>query len=279
MNTQLAPITGTAAGVPFLAVPPSSGRKDAPVVVAWHLLDPPRTEVAFAAALPLDGLDAWRIYLGLPMTGARLPAGGEDEIMRLGYEDAVRNLFGPISVQALAEFPAALAELRTRLGIAGGPLALLGGSHGAAVAQLAALEAGLPVDAIVLVSPVVQLRQVVAANERLYGIEYPWGPESLEVARRLDFLSRADEFAAVGQPAVLLVAGGEDAPEIVEPARQLSAALAERYDDPARAAVVIVDGMPHALADGPGIEPEPQNANAAAVDRLAVEWLRRHLAG
>ena len=48
------PVTGVAAGVPFLAVPPESGpHADAPVVVAWHLLDPPRTEAALAASLPL----------------------------------------------------------------------------------------------------------------------------------------------------------------------------------------------------------------------------------
>jgi hypothetical protein len=56
-----------AAGVPFVAVPPETGpRPAAPAVVAWHLQDAPRTEAAFAAALPLAGLDAWRIYLGCP---------------------------------------------------------------------------------------------------------------------------------------------------------------------------------------------------------------------
>jgi len=282
VNTQLESVTGTAAGVPFLAVPPASGRTDAPVVVAWHLLDPPRTEAAFASALPLDGLDAWRIYLGLPMTGARLPEGGDDEIMRLGYEDAVLNLFGPISDQAAAEFPAALAALRERFGIAEGPVGLLGGSHGSAVAQLVLLEsapaAGVRVDAAVLVSPIAQLRQLIAGNERRYGVQYDWSEKSLEVAGRLDFVARAAEFAGVGQPAVRLIAGGEDAPEILEPAQQLRSALAEGYDDPARVDVVVVDGMGHELAAEPGIEPEPQNADAAAVDRHAVDWLRRYLA-
>src|SRR5690606_13993047 len=56
---------GVAAGVPYLLLPPALGRGGAPIVIGWHLLDPPRTEAAFAAALPLDGLDAWRLYLGL----------------------------------------------------------------------------------------------------------------------------------------------------------------------------------------------------------------------
>jgi hypothetical protein len=63
-------IAGVAAGVPYVALPPAGGaRPDAPVVVAWHLLDAPRTEAAFAAAVPLTGLDAWKIYFGLPMSG------------------------------------------------------------------------------------------------------------------------------------------------------------------------------------------------------------------
>ncbi|MBD0323466.1 MAG: alpha/beta hydrolase, partial [Aldersonia sp.] len=140
------PITGVAAGVPYLAAPPTGGaRPDAPVVVGWHLLDPPRTESAFAAAVPLAGLDAWRIYLGLPLSGSRgLPP---EEIMRLGYEDVVANLYEPIAFGALAEFPSALAELRRILRLESGPLGVFGGSMGAAVALLVLLESDVDVDA------------------------------------------------------------------------------------------------------------------------------------
>jgi hypothetical protein len=42
--------SGIAAGVPFVAAPPDGGpRRDAPAVVAWHLLDSPRTPEALAA--------------------------------------------------------------------------------------------------------------------------------------------------------------------------------------------------------------------------------------
>src|SRR6266567_2166224 len=137
MMPDASPIAGTAAGVPYIAVPPSSGRSaDAPVVVAWHLMDPPRTEAAFAAALPLDGLDAWRIYLGLPMCGSRTPPDGQDELMRLGYEDAVLNIQGPVAAQAEREFGPALDGLHRELGIGSRPIGLLGGSMGAAVAPL-----------------------------------------------------------------------------------------------------------------------------------------------
>ncbi|GLZ47289.1 hypothetical protein Acsp06_34740 [Actinomycetospora sp. NBRC 106375] len=55
--------------MPYVLRAPAGRRTDAPVVVGWHLMDAPRSEAAFAAVLPLDGLDAWRIYLGLPEMG------------------------------------------------------------------------------------------------------------------------------------------------------------------------------------------------------------------
>ncbi len=51
-------------------------------MVVLHLMDPPRSEAAMAAALPLAGVPAWRAYLGLPMFGARMPPGGQEEFMR-----------------------------------------------------------------------------------------------------------------------------------------------------------------------------------------------------
>jgi pimeloyl-ACP methyl ester carboxylesterase len=271
--------TGVAAGVPFVAVPPSEGaRASAPVVLAWHLLDPPRTERALAAALPLRGLDAWRVYLGLPLSGSRLPAGGPDELMRLGYEDAVMNIHAPVAYGAAEELAPAFAELRERLLLGDGPVGVMGGSSGAAVAQLVLAESDLDVRAAVLVSPVVRLRGAVGAMERRFGVTYPWSEESNAIADRLDFVARAPEIARRNDPAVLLVVGDEDDPEFHEDAAELQAALARAGGGEDRARVVTVPGMPHALAEEPGVDPAPQTPHAAAVDRLAVDWLDRHLA-
>ena len=260
-------IAGHAAGVPFLALAPAGGaRADAPVVLAWHLADPPRTEAAFAVAVPLDGLDAWRIYLGLPLYGTRLPEGGMDEIMRLASEDVVLNLHGPTAEGAAREAGPALAELRERLGLGDGPLGVLGGSIGAAAAQLVMAESGLQVAAAVLVSPLIRLRDAVAAGERRYQFGYTWSPASEAVADRLDFVARAGELAGVP---TLLVVGEEDDEGFIAAARELAAARG------ADAELALIAGMGHALAEEPGIDQTP---HAAQADRRATDWFARHLA-
>lgn len=254
--------TGTAAGVPYVLVPPTTRRPGAPVVLAWHLMDAPRTERAFAAALPLDGLDAWRVYLGLPMTGSRSP--GVAELQQRGRDDAVLRIYGPVAEQALAEVRPVLDALRPTVG--DGPLALVGGSMGAAVVQLVLAEAELDVAAVVLVSPLVQLRPVIERAAATYGMTYTWTAASTAVADRLDFVARAGELRAP----VLAVVGAED----TEPFHTSAGALVAGLDG---AELVIVDGMAHALAVEPGVEPAPQTEHAAVVDAHAVAWLRRHL--
>jgi hypothetical protein len=273
-------VIGTAAGVPFIAVPPTTRRPDAPVVAIWHLLDPPSTEAAMAAALPLVGVNAWRIYLGLPLTGARLPEGGFDELMRRGYEDAVRLLHGPIVTGGAEEFPAAYAELAERFGFGEGPLAVVGGSAGAGVAGLVLVEGRIPVSAAVLISPLLDLRLAVAAAERRFGVTYPWTPEGEAIADRLDIAGRAGAIASThGHPAILSIVGADDDAEFHEAAAGVRDALACVAPDPERLGIEVVSGMGHAFAEAPGVDAAPQTRDAIEVDRLASVWLRRHVPG
>src|SRR2546430_17434869 len=78
-----APLTGVAAGVPYVALRPARGRRRAPCVVAWHQLDPPLTGPAIAAPLPLAPLAAPRAVPRPPMT--RRP--GPDGVARLRGPD------------------------------------------------------------------------------------------------------------------------------------------------------------------------------------------------
>jgi hypothetical protein len=269
-------ITGTAAGVPFTALPPRDDAVHAGLVVIWHLLDPPRTDSAMAAALPMYALPAWRLYLGLPMTGRRLPAGGFEEIMRLGEDDGVLNLLGPILSQAADEAPAAVAAVRTQLGIADGPIGVAGGSLGGGVAMEVIAARVLPVSAAALVNPLVRVPGAVAAIERVSDIHYEWTDASRAVANRFDFLRRATEIATA-EPALLVISGDDDHAELRADAVALERELVSRYRDPSCVRLHRVPAMPHHLAEPPGVEPAPQNVHAAAVDAAFTSWFTEHL--
>ena len=213
MSYQNAAVSGVAAGVPYVALPPGErgdGQVPAPLIIAWHLNDPPRSAAAMAAALPLAAVTAWRVYLDLPMHGRRQLPGGLEEFMAL--------------------------------------------------------------------SPVIQLAEVIAANERRFGVSYPWSGASRAVAARLDFISRAGEIAArAPQPAILLITGASDDPAFPLQAQRLQAELRRRYSDPQRVGLTSIPGMKHAFAAEPGIEPAPQTAEAKLVDVAVTDWFCRYL--
>jgi hypothetical protein len=138
MSDRDAVVSGVAAGVPYVALPPAGRYESEPasLIIAWHLNDPPRSAAAMAAALPRAAATAWRVYLDLPMHGRRQLPGGLEEFMRLGYQDAVLNTFEPQVTQAVDEFPGVLAELRAQLPVTAGPIGVVGASVGALPAQL-----------------------------------------------------------------------------------------------------------------------------------------------
>ena len=281
MSGQSTPVTGAAAGVPYVALPPAGwqdGGETAPLVIAWHLNDPPRSAAAMAAALPLAGVAAWRVYLDLPMHGRRQLPGGLEEFMRLGYQDAVLKAFEPQVSQAVEEFPAVLAALRAQLPVTDGPIGVAGASIGALPAQLVMAGGAAQVSAAVLISPVIQLAEVVAANERRFAVTYPWSEASRGVAARFDFVARAAETAALDpQPAILLVTGAEDDPAFSRQAQRLHAELRRRYSDPDRVSLAVIPAMGHAFAAEPGLEPAPQTTEAKLVDAIVTGWFRQHL--
>jgi pimeloyl-ACP methyl ester carboxylesterase len=280
MSVEAGVLSGSAADVPYVALPPTRRGEDAsaPLIIAWHLNDPPRSAAAMASALPLASVPAWRVYLDLPMHGRRQLPGGLDEFMQLGYDDAVLRAFEPEVAQAVSEFPTVLAELRARLPVTDGPLGIVGASIGTLPAQVVIAERLADVSAAVLISPVIQLAEVVAANERRFNVSYPWTDASRAVAERFDFVARAHETAARDpQPALLLVTGADDDAAFALQTERLCAELSGRYSDPERVQRISIPGMEHAFASEPGIEPAPQTAEARVLDAAAADWLNRHL--
>ncbi|WP_033438973.1 alpha/beta hydrolase family protein [Saccharothrix sp. NRRL B-16314] len=269
------PITGTAAGVPFTALPPTAlpptssspavdGR--APVIVTWHMLDAPRSDAAFAAALPLNGLPAWRVHLGMPMCGARMVDGSMDAGMALVRKDPLMSYLYPFVRQAYEEFPAALESIRAQLPIGDGPIGVLGGSLGGAVALRVLAESEVPVFAGAVVNAAIRMRSVVD----LFPGDYPYDAESGEAVDSLDFLAKADLIA--GRAPLLVVSGELDHPALRVDAARLVDAVGERAE------LLSIPGLAHPLAEEPGIEPAPQLPHAREVDAGLVRWFRRHLA-
>jgi pimeloyl-ACP methyl ester carboxylesterase len=253
-------ISGVAGKVPFIAFPPVSGREEAPIIAVWHMLDAPRNEVAMAAALPLNDVDAWRVYLRLPVPES---AG-----------DPVLGFFGPTVERAVADFPHALDELHRQIPAGRQPLRLVGASLGAMVVSCIVAEYDdIPLASAALVSPAVQLEALVRAGERAFGMAYPWSDESLRQCAQLDLVARAGDIAKRDVP-VLLVVGDKDDDEFRVSAERMWQALSGA-GEPGRYSLITVPGMGHALAEEPGIEAAPQTTHAARVDAIVAQWLNR----
>ena len=230
------------------------------------MLDAPRSDAAFAAALPMHDLPAWRVHLGMPMCGARMVDGSMDAAAALMHKDPLMSYLHPFVHQASEEFPAALASIRTQLPVDDGPIGVLGGSLGGAVALRILADTDIPVAAGAVVNAAIRMRSVVG----LVPGDYPYDAASEKAVDSLDFLGKAGVIA--GRAPLLVVSGEQDHPALRADAVGLVNALG------ARGELLSIPGLAHALADEPGIEPAPQTPSAREVDAGLTMWFRRHLA-
>lgn len=258
------PITGTAAGVPFTALPPAHNGP-APLIVTWHMLDAPRSDAAFAAALPMNDVPAWRVHLGMPMCGARMVDGSMDAGLELIREDVLMSFLYAFVRQATEEFPAAFASIRTQLPVDDGPIGILGGSLGGAVALRILADTEIPVFAAAIVNGAIRMRSVVD----LFPGDYPYDAESEKAVDSLDFVAKAGAIA--GRAPLLVVSGELDHPALRTDAFDLVKTVGEGAE------LLSIPGLAHPLADEPGIEPAPQLPPAREVDAGLTTWFRRHL--
>jgi hypothetical protein len=75
----------TLAGVPAIVNVPEQVTK--PPILLWHGFGPPASESELRRALPLDEVPAIKVYLGLPLFGARAPKAGEKSLAERQHED------------------------------------------------------------------------------------------------------------------------------------------------------------------------------------------------
>ncbi len=284
------------AGVPMVIRPPAHPTAPAPLIVLWHGYGIPDSEEVLAELLPLEQVQAWKVYLGLPMFGKRLPSGGNDEMMRRQLEDYVLRLLLPIIEQAMQELPTVVQALASQFSInVKDGIGLFGFSIGGLAALLTLVESPLPIKTAVLAGVTKNLVAAVDNYERAVQSAYPtlkeqfpwveehyrWTAESELAKQRLDFVARASEITR-RKPlsAVLFVHGLQDEIFAVSEVEELYAALAPYYkkcDLTEYLSLKTFEHLKHQL-DGKAAQNSPEmQQDITELKQVVTEWFSQYL--
>jgi alpha-beta hydrolase superfamily lysophospholipase len=258
----------TLAGVPALLRIPAHIHK--PPIILWHGFGPPASERAMMDALPLDDVDAVKVYLGLPLFGARAPEGGTKELARRQTEDVGLLVFKPVVAGAADELPQVVDALQANACMQhGAPVALVGFSAGGAAALDALSQRKVAIDAAVFINASTGLSASIQAYEKATGKTYAWSPASRELAKETDAIDHASDIAA-HHPALLFLQGADDAVIDSQAASQLFDRLKPLYgEQPQRLQFTRPAGMTHQwTADPPTLE---------SVRKATADWFVGHL--
>lgn len=240
------------AGVPaILRIPTHVSR--APIVL-WHGFGPPADKRSLMDALPMDDVPAIKVYLGLPLFGARAPPGGNQELGRRQAADFAMLLFKPAVEDAAEELPRVVTELQRRgCMLPGQRIGLFGYSAGGSATLIALIQGKVAVGTVVLVNASTGLNASVQALERLTKQPYHWTAASRELAERTDAVRHAAEIARGNPPpALLIVQGVSDTVLTPKPATELHDALQPyypKYEGASRLKLVLIKGMAHSWTD------------------------------
>lgn len=257
----------TLAGAPAILRIPAHIRK--PPIILWHGFGPPANERAMMDALPLDDVDAVKVYLGLPLFGARAPDGGMKEVARRQAEDVGLLVFKPVVVGAAEELPRVVAALQKNGCMQqGAPVALVGFSAGGAAVLDALSQGKVAVDAAVLINASTGLSASIQAYEKATGKTYAWSTASRELAHETDAIDHVADIAA-HHPALLFLQGADDSVIDSTAATQLVERLKPFYGDRLQQLQLVQPaGMTHQWATTP--------AALTNVRKTASDWVVSH---
>lgn len=246
------------ADLPVVMVTPE-GDGPVPLVLCWHGFGPPASAEALARELPLERIDAWKVYPDLPLFGRRRPWDGPRELGRRQADDYLLQLLWPVLQEAVSELPDLIEALEARLGrLWDGRLALVGRSAGGMATLLALAEGAVAADAAVAVGAPPSGEAALEAFEAETELTYEWSPEARAAARRLDFPERAGRIAAGRPPPALLLIVGEEGERVAPTAgRALHEALTEAYrerDAADRLGLQVLPGAGHEASGADRIE-------------------------
>ncbi len=163
-------------------------------------------------ALPLDDVPAVKVYLGLPLFGARAPAGGTEALVRRQQQDFALLVFKPTVVGAGDELPFVVDALKRRGCMQPeAKIGLIGFSAGGAAALYALSQRKVAIGTVALINPSTGLSASIRALERATGKSYAWSSASRRLAERTDATKRAADIArGRALPAILLLQGDDD---------------------------------------------------------------------
>jgi predicted esterase len=280
------------AGVPVIVHPPANPSLPAPLIVLWHGFGIPNSEQLLAEVLPLEEVQAWKAYLGLPSFGKRLPAGGIDEIERRQMEDYVLKLLLPTTEQAMQELPSVVEALQTRFPIDNKQgIGLFGFSAGGLTALLTLLESPVPIKTVVLAGVTKDLVSAVDAFERWMKqyypnlkeeqIKYRWSEASEAAKKRLDFVARASEIIERQPiPAMLFLHGSQDEIFPVNQIEELDKTIAPHYqkvNQSERLSLKTFENLGHQLdLEAAKNSPELQQ-DIAELQQFVTAWFSQNL--
>jgi dienelactone hydrolase len=284
------------AGVPVVVRPPANPNLKAPLIVLWHGAGMPNSEEKLAEILPLENVQAWKAYLGLPLFKKRLPVGGTDEIMQRQLEDYVLKLLLPIIEPAMQELPDVVRALQARFSIDNKEgIGLFGFSVGGLTTLLTLVESSLPIKVAVLAGVTKDLVSVVNNYERIVQAKYPtlkeqfpwieecyrWSAESEFAKQRLDFVARASEITQRQPiPAILFVHGSQDEIFAVNEVEELFAALAPYYEQTnqmKRLSMQTFKHLNHNLDWEAAKNSTGMQQDLAELQQVVAAWFSQHL--
>ncbi|MET0532812.1 MAG: prolyl oligopeptidase family serine peptidase [Steroidobacter sp.] len=252
----------------FIRMPAKVSR---PPIILWHGFGPPDSEQALMDALPLDDVPAVKVYLGLPMFGARTLAQGE--LARRQQEDLGKLVFEPVVMGGAKELASVVRALEQRgCKRTGDAIGLFGFSAGGAAVLYALAEADVRVGVAVTLNASTGLTASVNAYERATKKSYVWTDGTRGLALRSDAVGRAKDIAA-GEPppALLIIHGAEDAMLTPSVAVSLHEALLPLYAGKhasQRLQLTVVPGLAHAWAN---------TGNVETLRSSIAAWFQAHL--
>ena len=258
----------TIVDVPMLVAAPRRITKRTPLIIMYHGFGPPNTPQLLSQALPPIP-NAFMIYPSLPLVGARMPAGGVDELLRRQREDYVGEMLYPSILGAAHELPQIIKAVSKRYGLSkSAPLILFGFSAGGAAALLSLTESGVRPRAVVVVNSPLSIAQAVDGYERQTKGVYTWTEKAREAAARYDLEKSAERVAKLNPKlAVLMLQSEQDAGFSVGSAQSAAAALKKaeaRYSLVADVSARMLPGSDHYVFTG---------SDSATAKRAIIDWI------